>query len=69
MAESVKRSFTLPKALHERLERIAAREDRTVNAQVVRWLEQKAREYEEQEKKGETPGQRVPAPSVAVVAV
>jgi predicted transcriptional regulator len=57
MAESVKRSFTLPQALHERLERIATKEDRTVNAQVVRWLEKAVREYEAAEK---SPGQRVP---------
>ena len=68
MAENVKRSFTLPKALHERLERIAAREDRTVNAQVVRWLEQKAREYEAQEKAEKSSGPRVPAQLASVPA-
>jgi hypothetical protein len=61
MAETVKRSFTLPQSLHERLERIATKEDRTVNAQVVRWLEQKAREYEAQEKAEKSSGPRVPA--------
>lgn len=60
MPENVKRSFTLPKALYERLERIAAKEDRTVNAQVVRWVEQKAREYEEREQKEIGPGPWMP---------
>ena len=60
MADAVKRSFTLPRALYERLERIAHKEDRTVNAQVVRWLEQKAREYEAQERESEQ-GQPLPA--------
>lgn len=58
MADTVKRSFNIPKELHDRIERIAAKEDRTVNAQVVRWLEQKAREYETSEK---TSGPLVPA--------
>jgi hypothetical protein len=61
MAEVIKRSFTLPQQLHERLERIATKEDRTVNAQVVRWLEQKVREYETQEKSEKSPGPRLPA--------
>lgn len=60
MSEQVKRSFNLPKSLHDRIERIARREDRTVNSQVVRWLEQKVREYEAQEKAGES-GQFLPA--------
>jgi hypothetical protein len=50
MAATMKRSFNLPKDLAERIEGISAHEDRTVNAQVVRWLEQKVREYEEGEK-------------------
>jgi hypothetical protein len=63
MAENVKRSFTLPKPLYEQLERIAAKENRTVNGQAVRWLEQKAREYEaieKSEKSEKSPGPRFP---------
>ena len=65
MAENVKRSFTLPQQLHERLERIATKEDRTVNAQVVRWLEKAVREYEAQEKSEKKPGPFPAAPAPA----
>jgi hypothetical protein len=60
VAESVKRSFTFPQTLYDRLERIADKEDRTVNAQVVRWIEQKVREYEEREQRENEPGNWVP---------
>lgn len=59
-AETVKRSFTFPPDLYLELVRIANKEDRTVNAQVVRWLEQKVREYKAQEQPGDEPGQWVP---------
>ena len=62
MADTVKRSFNIPKDLHDRIERIASKEDRTVNAQVVRWLEQKAREYEASE---QSSGQWMPALAAA----
>jgi len=65
MADTIKRSFNIPKDLHDRIERIAAKEDRTVNAQVVRWLDQKVREYEAAEK---TSGQRAPARLAGVPA-
>lgn len=65
MADTVKRSFNIPKDLHDRVERISIKEDRTVNAQVVRWLEQKVREYEAAEK---SPGKRVPTPLASLPA-
>jgi len=45
--EPVKRSFTLPASLYERMGRIAEQESRTINAQTVRWLERVVREHEE----------------------
>ena len=45
-SDVVKRSFSFSRELYERLERVAAREWRTVNAQVVRWLTEKVDEYE-----------------------
>lgn len=65
MADTMKRSFNIPKDLHDRIERISVKEDRTVNAQVVRWLEKAVREYEAAEK---TAGKRVPAALVSVPA-
>jgi predicted transcriptional regulator len=62
MADTVKRSFNVPNDLHDRIERIASKEDRTVNAQVVRWLEQKVREYEASE---QSSGQWMPALAAA----
>jgi predicted transcriptional regulator len=57
----VKRSYNLPEDLHQRLERIARKEDRTLNAQVARMLERAATQYEQEEKQKESkPGQRVP---------
>lgn len=62
MAELVKRSFSLPPDLYLEIVRISEKEDRTVNAQVVRWIEQKVREYQAQEKRAENEsGPRVPA--------
>ena len=49
--EPVKRSFTLPASLYVRLERIAEREARTVNAQTVRWIAEKIKEYEDAEER------------------
>lgn len=68
MADNVKRSFTIPEALYKRLERIADKEDRTVNAQLVRWLDQKVREYEAREQKESEPGNIRPAPLVSLPA-
>ena len=63
MAEAIKkRSFNIPEPLYKRLERIAAKEDRTVNAQVVRWLEKNVSEYEKAESKEIDLGNPKPAP-------
>lgn len=43
-ATVVKRSITFPRALYEYLEKVASEESRTINAQTVRWLEERARE-------------------------
>jgi hypothetical protein len=50
MSDPVKRSFSFPEELYAELVRIATREDRTINAQLNRWVEQKVREYQVQEK-------------------
>jgi hypothetical protein len=68
MADTVKRSFNIPKDLHDRIERISGKEDRTVNAQVVRWLEQKVREYEAHERSEKSPGPRVPTQLASIPA-
>jgi hypothetical protein len=67
MSEPVKRSFNFPPDLYMKIVQIAEREDRTVNAQVVRWLEKNVREYEAQEKgKEEKPsGNNKPARAAA----
>ena len=50
MSDGIKRSFNLSADTHARLVRVADKENRSVNAQVVRWIEQKLREYEQREK-------------------
>jgi predicted transcriptional regulator len=60
----VKRSYNFSEDLHQRLERIARKEDRTLNAQVARMLERAVTQYEREEKQQqgqEQSGPRFPA--------
>jgi predicted transcriptional regulator len=50
----VKRSYNFSEDLHQRLERIARKEDRTINAQVARMLERAVTQYEQEEKQKES---------------